>query len=204
MHRLARTLPCCSPRVQGPVDFGVTAPRIHPMTTTNERMLEALERALGFEDDGVSYYEAAMGKAGNDMARDVLKVLRDEEVKHKLMISEIHAVVSKEAAWTAEPPKPAPMPSFVSVFRQKGGRMPKKAASSDVAALEHALDIEARGRTMYEELAKAAATEPERRFYEMLGAEERTHLTIIEDSLEYLADPEGWYGTHERSGLDGA
>jgi len=173
------------------------------MTTTDERMLEALVRALRFEDDGVAYYEKAMKVASNRLAVDVLRVLRDEEIKHKAAIIGIHDSVKCGSGWKGAEAPAAPMPDFVSVFRQLGGDPPGTASEDEAGALDHALEIEARGRVMYEELRAGAATAAERRFYELLGLEEGKHVRIIEDSLEYFRDPEGWFRRHEHSTLDG-
>jgi len=173
------------------------------MTTTDARMLEALKRALDFEDDGVAYYEKAMGECSDEVAVGVLQTLRDEEVEHKARILEIYQKVSGGGSFRGEDPTGAPMPDFVSVFEQLG-RPPKAVSGSEIDALRHALEIESRGRDMYAELSAGAPTDVEKRFYTRLGDEEKTHLALIEDSLEYFEDPEGWFQKHERSGLDGA
>jgi rubrerythrin len=96
------------------------------------------------------------------------------------------------------------MPDFVSVFEQLGGSPPKDVSDGEIAALRHALEIEAKGRGMYEGLASGAPTQQEKAFYERLGAEEITHLKMIEDAIAYFDDPEAWFQARERGGLDGA
>ena len=174
------------------------------MTTADQRMLEALSRALNFEEDGVAYYNQAMLAASSNLALDVLRTLRDEEVKHKEQILAIFNEVKAGGAWKGPDEPGAPMPDFVSVFEQLGGSPPSEISEGENAALKHALEVEARGRGMYEELAANAPTQPEKEFYERLGAEEVTHVKIIEDAIEYFDDPEGWFQRHERGGLDGA
>jgi rubrerythrin len=174
------------------------------MTTTDERMLEALSRALKFEEDGVSYYNQAMMVATSNLALDVLRTLRDEEVKHKEAILEIYSQVKAGGAWKGGEMTSAPMPDFVSVFKQLGGDPPKSASEGELEALRHALEVEVRGRGMYEELASGAPTEVERQFFARLGQEEVKHISIIEDSIEYFEDPESWFQKHEHTGLDGA
>jgi rubrerythrin len=174
------------------------------MTKTDERMLEALSRALRFEDDGVAYYNRAMKLTSNNLTLDVLRTLRDEEVKHKKAILGIYEKVKAGGGWVGGDAPGAPMPDFVSVFRRMGGEPPRSATDGELEALRHALDVEAEGRSMYEELAGQAPTDQERRFYELLGREEATHVRIIEDSIEYFTDPDAWFQKNERSVLDGA
>lgn len=174
------------------------------MTTTDERMLEALSRALKFEEDGVAYYNQAMKAAQSNLALDVLRTLRDEEVKHKEMILEIYNGVKAGGDWKGGETPGAPMPDFVSVFRQMGGDPPKSASEGELAALSHALEVETQGRGMYDELAAQAPSEPEKKFYELLAGEEQKHVQIIQDSIEYFEDPDAWFRKHEHSGLDGA
>ena len=174
------------------------------MATVDERMLEALSRALNFEEDGVAYYSQAMLAASSNLALDVLRTLRDEEVKHKEQILAIFNEVKGGGGWKAGDDPGAPMPDFVSVFEQLGGNPPREASEGELAALRHAQEVESKGRGMYEELAANAPSEPEKAFYERLGAEEVAHLKIIEDAIEYFEDPQGWFRKHEHGGLDGA
>jgi rubrerythrin len=174
------------------------------MSTTDERMLEALSRAMKFEEDGVAYYNTAMMAASSNLALDVLRTLRDEEVKHKEMILKIYNDVKGGGGWPAGEAPGAPMPDFVSVFRQLGDDPPKSASEGELAALKHALEVEVSGRGMYDELAANAPSAPEKKFYELLSGEEQKHIRIIEDSIEYFEDPDGWFQKHEHSGLDGA
>lgn len=174
------------------------------MTTADERMLEALSRALNFEEDGVAYYSQAMLASSSNLALDVLRTLRDEEVKHKEQILAIFNEVKAGGSWKGEDEPGSPMPDFVSVFEQLGGNPPKEVSEGEIAALQHALEVEVKGRGMYEELASNAPTEPEKAFYEKLGGEEIEHIKMIEDAIEYFDDPEGWFQKRERGGLDGA
>jgi rubrerythrin len=173
------------------------------MSTTDERMLEALSRALKFEDDGVAYYNQAMKIASNNLSLDILRTLRDEEVKHKEAILSIYEEVKGGGTFTGKAAG-APMPDFVSVFQQMGGDPPKSATEGELEALRHALEVEQKGRDMYRELAGAAPTEVEKAFYTRLGEEEITHVKLIEDSVGYFENPEAWFQGRERSGLDGA
>jgi rubrerythrin len=167
-------------------------------------MLEALSRALNFEEDGVAYYNQAMLAASSNLALDVLRTLRDEEVKHKEQILAIFNEVKSGGQWKGQENTAAPMPDFVSVFEQLGGSPPQEVSEGEIAALQHALEVEAKGRGMYEELASGAPTEQEKAFYERLGAEEVTHVKMIEDAIEYFDDPQAWFQKHEHGGLDGA
>ncbi len=173
------------------------------MTTVDERMIEALRRALKFEDDGVAYYQKALEGSSDPLAIDILKTLRDEEIKHKKRIRSIHDRVTAGKTWVNEPTG-NPMPSFSNVFEKLGHEIPEGSTKSELAALTHALDIEASGRSMYQELARKAPSAPEREFYERLGNEEGEHLDILGDSIEYFEDPQGWFRRNEKGGLDGA
>jgi rubrerythrin len=173
------------------------------MATVDQRMLEALRRALKFEDDGIAYYQKAMNDAASPLTVDVLTTLRDEEVKHKRRINRIYEEVSQGGRWLEQEPA-EPMPSFVNIFERMGGKPTERAKGSEIEALEHALDIEANGRGMYRELADGAPSEPERAFYERLLHEEEDHIALIEDSLSYFQDPDGWFRSREHHVLDGA
>ena len=122
----------------------------------------------------------------------------------EIAVQAIFNEVKAGGGWKGEDEPGAPMPDFVSVFEQLGGNPPKEVSEGELAALKHALEVEARGRGMYEELASNAPSEPEKAFYERLGGEEVAHVKIIEDSIEYFEDPEGWFQRHEHGGLDGA
>jgi hypothetical protein len=44
----------------------------------------------------------------------------------------------------------------------------------------------------------------EKKFFSFLAQIEREHMLSMKDSLFYLEDPEGWFESNGRAGLDGA
>ena len=73
----------------------------------------------------------------------------------------------------------------------------------DIEALKKSIEFEARGSRFYAELSKACDNPQEEKFFRFLSQIEREHMLSIQDSLFYLEDPEGWFESHERAGLDG-
>ena len=72
------------------------------------------------------------------------------------------------------------------------------------AAIQKAIDFEARGEKFYEELAEACENPQEQQFFEFLSEIEREHRLSLVDTLAYLQDPQAWLEQHERITLDGA
>ena len=74
----------------------------------------------------------------------------------------------------------------------------------DIAALRKGIEFESSGAKFYSELAEACNNPQERKFFGFLAQIEREHMLSIQDSLFYIEDPEGWFESKGRAGLDGA
>ncbi|HPP45526.1 MAG TPA: hypothetical protein PK446_07015, partial [Methanomassiliicoccaceae archaeon] len=76
--------------------------------------------------------------------------------------------------------------------------------ADDIAAIEKALEFEAKGSEFYAELRDALTDPREKAFFDLLSKIEREHYLSLKDAEEYLKDPVSWLRRTERHSFDGA
>jgi rubrerythrin len=170
------------------------------MQSSNEG---ALKRAIEMEEEGKGFYLRSAKEVKSELARKVFEQLAREEDSHIVAIKRIHASLEGTKPFKEWVTTTGTDPGALEkVFREalvEGAR----ASETDVAAMRFALDLEDKSVKYYETLANTAESPFEKRFFLTLSYEERGHYLRILDSIEYLADPAGWFYVHERDMVDG-
>jgi rubrerythrin len=168
----------------------------------NERMKSALKQAIQFEADGIDYYKTAAEKTNTPFIKKVFEELIEDEKVHINVVREIHDRLLSQSEWKATKMDPKPL-TFQSIFKQEGN-IPESAKDDDLKAIQHAVDMEEKGMNMYKDLSEKAENEAESKFYDLLHKEEVKHRAVLNDTLEYLKDPNAWQMKHGKASLDGA
>jgi len=177
------------------------------MGTKNERALTMLSTALEMERKGLEFYEKTVAATTNEMGRQVFEKLRQDEVAHMARIGAIWASLDAGGSVTPEWTKFAPSVKDLRAFFRGVVREHGKKASpdmGDVAAIDTGIAFERRAVEYYEEQLATAADPVERKFLELMVAEEKSHLDTLTDMKFYLTDPEGWFIEQQGTGFDGA
>ena len=66
---------------------------------TRDKMMEALNFALKFEQEGKEFYEKASGITNNSLGKEMFQTLAKEEVLHMEKIQEVYQKIEKEGEW---------------------------------------------------------------------------------------------------------
>ncbi len=168
--------------------------------------LEAFAEAVLFEKEGRDYFLSSIKKVKNQSTRDLFEHMAKEEVKHIKVINDLFQRIEETGAWEEKKEDYSGLKGKENKFLEIAKTVSAKVDSSsdDVLALEHAMEIEKKGKIYYEKKAAETDIEFEKKFFSLLALEEEGHYLAFYDAREYLLDPEGWFALKERSGFDGA
>lgn len=161
-----------------------------------------LEQAIQMEKDGKEFYVRAAANATSPAVRMIFEDLARQEDFHIQKIGEIFASMQKAGALTEWITCVIGSSSLDSLFGDKASAHAEM-STSDLDALNFALQIEEKSMKYYDDLATQSGDKYEKRFYLALSHEERGHYLRIMDSVEMLSDPEGWNYVKGRGMVDG-
>lgn len=167
------------------------------------KALEILEKALQMEIDGREFYLKASEKSKTPLARSIFAKLAEEEIGHQKTIQEIYDAIKSGEEW---PDVKIILTHHTENIFSAALKDPHqgKAASDDLEAVSIALKMEEKSYQLYKKRADTAEFPAEMEFYKALAFEEQKHIASLEDTEEYLTDPEGWFMKKQHITLDGA
>ncbi len=175
------------------------------MVTERSSALKALETAIHMELEGQQFYLEASRASKNELGRQLFKSLAAEEDIHRKRFEEIYQAIRQRQDWPSPPLRHDHALGLETIFATAVGRIGEdvKAATSELEAVQVAMDKENKSYDFYEERAGKAVFETEKEYYQALAAEERHHYLVLVDYQEYLSDPAGWFTNKEHPSLDG-
>ncbi len=171
------------------------------MATEQEKTLEALKTAIKMEIDGKKYYQKMSQTSDNRLGIRLFQSLAAEEDIHRMMFEDIYKAMQTKKAWPKvgyTPHNGKELKTLFSLARQE-----VKSASSELEAIQTAMDMENKTRDFYQDQASKASFEGEKKYYLTLAGEESAHHAVLLDYYEYLKNPAGWFTMKERHSLDG-
>jgi rubrerythrin len=175
------------------------------MTIEQTKTLEGLQTAIQMEIDGKKYYTLMGDSGGNEMGIKLFKQLAIEEDYHLKKFEAIYKAIQAKQDWpdiklTVDHGK-----SINNIFSRESAdiKNSSKATSSELKAVQKAMEMENKTRDFYKERAAKGKYEAEKNYYEILAGEESGHHAVLYDYYEYIKDPVGWYTMKERHSLDG-
>jgi len=176
------------------------------MSQPDHRSLEMLAAALEMEKKGKEFYDRATETCRNELGREVFQLLGDYEIKHLDRIRQIHESLEAGQTWSEGLAVFKLPPDLGRLFRRLAQQKTEhiRADTGDLEALGVGIDFESASVKFYEDQLRQAAEPLEKKFLELMAAEEREHLKILTDMRQYYTDPESWFMEKDRISLDGA
>lgn len=154
--------------------------------------------ALQMEMDGIKFYNDLADKTFHPMGKAMFKSFVEDE---KLHARRLRALLSsdKETTQTKEKDKNNPRERLTTIFQKMGNELKKQVNvnTNDIAAVKLAIEIEENGIKFYEQSSKETKNEKESETYRFLAGEEKTHLSILMNTFEYLENTEMWEAENE-------
>lgn len=172
---------------------------------TQER-IEALETALNNEQREKEFYLKNAQRTSNSLGKLMFKTIAADEDEHYHRILQLKETLQKESKWPETIPLKVKDTEVKSVLKKFVDSIDTSQAAdtTDMEAVEIAIDFETRGEQFYNKLRDSTTNPQEKTFFEMLANMEREHRLSLEDTYEFFKDPEGWYRIKEGHHLDGA
>ena len=174
-------------------------------TSEQAKMLQAINTAIEMESDGKECYLAASKESTNEAGRKLLESLAEEEDGHQRKFEELYNSIIKGRGWPSVNLQPDTThdirTSLIKTCTILGVNV--SGTSSELDAVQVAIDKEKKSYDFYENQARIAAYDIEREFYKNLAKEEREHELALLDYYDYLPDPAGWFVRTEHPSLDG-
>jgi rubrerythrin len=171
------------------------------MTTEQSKTLEALQTAIKMEIDGKKYYQKMSQSSGNELGGRLFQSLAAEEDIHRKKFAEIYKNLQANKAWPKVEFTPHGGKELKTLFAIASENV--KSTDSELAAIRTAMDMENKTHDFYQEQARLASFEAEKKYYSTLAGEESAHHAVLLDYFEYLRNPAGWFTMKERQSLDG-
>jgi rubrerythrin len=167
------------------------------------KVLEILDKALQMEIDGREFYLKASEESKTPLAKSLFAKLAEEEIEHQTAIQTIYEAIKSGNHWPDA--KITHTHSAENIFSAAlKDPHQEKGATDDLEAVRIALKMEEKSFALYKKRADEAESGDEVAFYKALAFEEQKHIASLQDTEEYLTDPEGWFMKKQHITLDGA
>ncbi len=175
------------------------------MVTEQKKTLQALQTAIQMEIDGKEFYRKASQKSNNEMGKELLKQLAEEEDIHRQKFEEIYEAMRDKKAWLKIDYHPDGGRRLRTIFARATEEIgaAAKVLSTELDAVQTAINMESKTYDFYKAQSKKTTHDVTRDFYEALATQEREHQLVLLDYHEYLKDPAGWFVSKEHPSLDG-
>lgn len=166
---------------------------------------EIIKAALDFEADGYKIFVDAGEKAVDPLSKATFKFLRDQEVKHIERIEAFAAAMDGNGTFDVNS-LGEPM-SIVEAKKEIGGifadfkdKFESVVGDEDerMEIYKVAMNMEVRGHDFYSSAADQAKDETAKKIWRFLSDEEAQHYMILEETYEFLKQPDAFLAVEER------
>jgi rubrerythrin len=154
--------------------------------------------AMKMEKDGENYYRELANKTEDIGLQNILKMLADEEVRHYNIIEQM--MKSKASAELAET---GILKKVKNIFiKIKGKNLVFNFDLSQINFYRKAKEIEEKSYKFYIEMSDKVEIESQRKVFLKLAGEEKKHMFLLENLVEFISRPETWIENAEFNHLD--
>lgn len=168
---------------------------------TKDELLDALQEALTFENEGVKFYKDEAEKVKSMLAKTALLDLANMEVEHARRIKAAYDVIQKNGKLTGNEIGPSmTLPQALNgIFDRikKDLEQLKKDRGENLVSDEDvmlaAANLEVRGLNMYQEKLEMATEKTIIQFFQWLVNEEKMHYEMLMKTKQYLTKPDTWF-----------
>ena len=169
----------------------------------NEKLQDALSKALGMEEKGYKFYKDISGKIENEITKKTFNFLADNELLHIESIKNFYNTLKEKGSLPALRIDSVrkKRENDLKIFSKSISELKDKIKNSytDKEACEFAMEFENSGYKYYEEMLKDAKDENLIKLLKFLLSEEKTHCDTISRLHSYISDSANWYMYEEES-----
>lgn len=154
--------------------------------------------ALQMEMDGIKFYSDLASKTLHPMGKAMFRSFVEDEKSHLKRLRSLLSV-RKENDQIKEKDAVHPKERLITVFRKMGEELKRKVTmnTNDIEAVKLAMGLEEKGIEFYEQASREASDVKDSEIYRFLAGEEKTHFSILKNTLEFLEKTELWEAENE-------
>lgn len=154
--------------------------------------------AMKMEKDGESYYSELASKTDDAGLRNILRMLANDEAKHYNIIEQmIKTDVNAELAETGI------LKNAKNIFiKIKGKNLVFDFDLSQINFYRKAQEIEEKSYKFFIKMSDKVEIESQRKIFLKLAGEEKKHMFLLENLVEFVSRPETWIENAEFNHLD--
>lgn len=154
--------------------------------------------AMKMEKDGEKYYRELAKKTDNVGLENILKMLANEEVKHYHILEQMSK--NDEHGELAETDI---LQNAKNIFVEMlGENLEFKSDTPQTKLYRKAQYIEEKSYKFYLEKSNTVEIESQKKIFLKLAAEEKKHMFLIENIVDFVSRPETWIENAEFNHLD--
>lgn len=174
-----------------------------------QKSLEALSLALRTEEEGYKLYKAGADQSENQFVKKILQQLFKDELMHMDLIKRYYAVLNESGGWSQLSPEEKSYQGLgeeiKTIFNEalesmKSGK--GEVSDKDLEVYQKAIQFEKKGVEMYSRLYAENQDEQAKKFYAFLRDMEQDHADVLDNTYQYLKNPDSWYLQQEGWTLD--
>ncbi|MCP4293730.1 MAG: ferritin family protein [bacterium] len=176
------------------------------MNAEVKQCLEILEKAIVFEEEGMAFFLDRAESAPSQLERNLFNSLAKDEAGHKAHLVRMRDDLVKEDTIDILPDVDEDhIMNVQSIFTQSLEEVndPYNFKTEELEILEGAMEVERKGFNLYNDAAKVMTNDRVKAIFEHLAGEEQNHYTLLKNTYDYMADPEGFAGFDGNPMLDG-
>jgi len=154
--------------------------------------------AMKMEKDSENYYNELANKTDDTGLQNILKMLANDEVKHYNIIEKmIKTDASAELAETGI------LKNAKNIFiKIKGKNIVFNFGLSQVDFYRKAQEFEEKSYKFYLEMSDKVEIKSQKKIFLKLAGEEKKHMFLLENLVEFVSRPETWIENAEFNHLD--
>lgn len=176
------------------------------MTEDLKFCVEILEKAIAFEEEGMAFFQDRAANAPSTLERNLFNSLAKDEAGHKAHLVQIREDLLKEGTLDALPEVGDEHVADVRrIFEGalESAHDPYDYQVEELEILQGALEVERRGYHLYADAAAQVKSPRAKAIFQHLATEEQNHYSLLKNTYDYMADPEGFAGFDGNPMLDG-
>lgn len=168
--------------------------------------LDILDRAVKFEETGMAFFLDRAENAPSEMERNLFRSLAEDEKGHKAYLVQLkEQLLANNNPDDMQPEEDDDHRTARQIFENAlaNASDPYQAEAAELEIIRGAMDVERKGYTMYSNAVDSVQSERAKGIFRHLAMEEQHHYSLLKNTYDYLADPEGFNGFDESPMLDG-
>lgn len=162
--------------------------------------LEALQLAIQTEKEGYEMFRKAAESSKNDFMKDLFMRLAKDELMHMDLIKRFYAELQEKKSWrelTEEDLNVAASKREMRTIFSDAVKLAREGKleidQDDVEVYRRAAQFEKDGTDLYDKLYHETDDKKARKFYAFLREMEREHMEVLDNTLQYLDNPQNWH-----------